>query len=62
MRFMKPNVQSAIEFAKKAHGDQKYGDNPYRSHLEHVAEVLERFHGDLMKAIEEFRIPYESWI
>jgi (p)ppGpp synthase/HD superfamily hydrolase len=33
----------ARDFAMQAHGDQKYGDNPYVYHLDQVAEVLKEF-------------------
>lgn len=34
------NVQRAREYAIKYHGDQKYGDLPYVSHLDDVAAIL----------------------
>ncbi len=37
------NISEIQEFALRAHGDQRYGDHPYRVHLEHVVEVLQRF-------------------
>ena len=36
-------VDEAREFAIKAHGDQKYGDLPYITHLDDVAGVLKEF-------------------
>ena len=59
---MKPMISAAIEFAERAHGDQKYGDRPYRYHLAHVAEVLERFHEDRMNVIKETGIPHEAFL
>jgi len=40
---MTERVQKAREFAVKAHGDQKYGDQPYSVHLDDVAGVLQEF-------------------
>lgn len=34
----------AREFAVQAHGQQMYGDRPYVVHLEHVHEVMKRYH------------------
>jgi guanosine-3',5'-bis(diphosphate) 3'-pyrophosphohydrolase len=34
---------TASEFARKAHGDQKYGDEPYSVHLDEVDAVLLEF-------------------
>lgn len=34
---------TAKEFAIKAHGEQKYGDFPYATHLQAVVSVLDRF-------------------
>lgn len=36
-------VDQAREFAIKAHGDQRYGDEPYIVHLDAVANVLVEF-------------------
>ncbi|MGE0633280.1 MAG: HD domain-containing protein [Pseudobdellovibrionaceae bacterium] len=36
-------VQKAREFAIRAHGNQKYGKDPYKVHLEQVVEVMNRF-------------------
>lgn len=33
-------VQRALAYAEKHHGDQKYGDQPYKTHLLRVMEVL----------------------
>lgn len=41
-----PLVQKAQQFAISAHGDQKYGQFGYSKHLEHVVNVLHRFHRD----------------
>jgi (p)ppGpp synthase/HD superfamily hydrolase len=38
---MKPAVARAREFAMEAHGDQKYGDQPYMVHLDAVASILQ---------------------
>ena len=40
---MTPKEQQAKEFAIKAHGDQKYGDEPYSFHLQMVRNVLIEF-------------------
>lgn len=37
------NLDTLRDWAIQAHGDQRYGDRPYRVHLEHVGEVLQRF-------------------
>jgi (p)ppGpp synthase/HD superfamily hydrolase len=37
------NLQKAINFAKEAHGDQKYGEHEYSKHLQDVSDVLTRF-------------------
>ncbi len=34
----------AREFAIKAHGNQKYGDKPYKFHLQKVQETMKRYH------------------
>ena len=36
---------SAQEFAVRAHGDQRYGERPYRVHLAAVAEIVEDLRG-----------------
>jgi guanosine-3',5'-bis(diphosphate) 3'-pyrophosphohydrolase len=36
-------VRSAASYAAVKHKDQMYGDEPYTTHLAHVAEVLFRF-------------------
>jgi len=36
-------VDRAERFAVHAHGDQRYGDRPYRDHLAEVVAVLRRF-------------------
>jgi len=44
-------LQKAQEFALKAHGQQMYGKQPYKVHLEHVHEVMMRYrrtHEDLL--------------
>lgn len=41
-----PMVQKAQQFAIQAHGDQKYGEFGYSKHLQHVVNVLHRFHRD----------------
>lgn len=44
-------VERARRLAIAAHGDQRYGQEPYRVHLEHVVEVLRRFpHTEVMRA------------
>ena len=44
-------VARAQRLALAAHGQQRYGADPYRVHLEHVEEVLMRFaHDDVMRA------------
>ena len=44
-------VERARRLALAAHGEQRYGADPYRVHLEHVVEVLGRFaHDDVMRA------------
>lgn len=44
-------VARARRLALAAHGEQRYGADPYRVHLEHVVEVLMRFaHDDVMQA------------
>jgi guanosine-3',5'-bis(diphosphate) 3'-pyrophosphohydrolase len=44
-------VGRAKRLALAAHGQQRYGAQPYRVHLEHVEEVLMRFaHDDAMRA------------
>lgn len=35
--------RNAYEFARRAHGSQTYGSEPYTVHLEAVAKVMERF-------------------
>jgi guanosine-3',5'-bis(diphosphate) 3'-pyrophosphohydrolase len=40
---MNPREERAKEFAIKAHGEQKYGDEPYVVHLEAVRKVLADF-------------------
>lgn len=40
----KERLLKAKEFAVKAHGQQMYGDKPYVVHLEHVHEVMKRYH------------------
>ena len=36
-------IDRAKHFAIQAHGDQKYGSNPYAYHLQKVVDVLDRF-------------------
>ena len=44
-------LERARRLALAAHGDQRYGKQPYRVHLEHVEEVVRRFpHDDVMLA------------
>jgi guanosine-3',5'-bis(diphosphate) 3'-pyrophosphohydrolase len=44
-------VDRARRIALAAHADQRYGEHPYRVHLEHVEEVLRRFpHTAVMRA------------
>lgn len=44
-------VERARRLALVAHGEQRYGADPYQVHLEHVVEVLTRFpHDDVMRA------------
>jgi len=44
-------VERARDLALRAHGEQRYGKSPYRVHLEHVEEVVQRFaHDDVMRA------------
>lgn len=37
------HVERARDFAIKWHGDQKYGNEPYIVHLDHVNEITRRF-------------------
>lgn len=39
----KTQIDLAIEMALAAHGNQRYGEVPYKKHLEHVQDVLKRF-------------------
>lgn len=34
------NIEKTMRFAEDAHGDQKYGDQPYTIHLFEVAEIV----------------------
>ena len=44
-------VGHARDMALAAHGDQRYGAEPYRVHLEHVEEVVRRYpHTAVMRA------------
>lgn len=44
-------LERARRLALAAHGDQRYGKQPYRVHLEHVEEVVRRFaHDEVMLA------------
>ena len=43
-----PSVYHARRFAMAAHGDQKYGDKPYVSHLDDVAALLQPYGEELM--------------
>ena len=44
-------VAAARRLALAAHGDQRYGQAPYRVHLEHVVSVVERYpHNEVMRA------------
>ncbi len=44
-------LERARRLALAAHGDQRYGKQPYRLHLEHVEEVVRRFaHDEVMLA------------
>ena len=44
-------IARARALALAAHGDQRYGQEPYRVHLEHVEEVVRRFpHSAAMRA------------
>lgn len=47
---MGEEVSRAREFAIAAHGDQKYGDQPYSIHLDAVVELLAPF-GELAQVI-----------
>lgn len=38
---LSPAVTKARDFARGAHGAQRYGEHPYLDHLDHVAAVLE---------------------
>lgn len=40
---MQPDEPSAAAFAIRAHGDQRYGDKPYATHLLAVVHNLRRF-------------------
>lgn len=40
---MNDNIMKARDFAVAAHGDQKYGDQPYIKHLDAVVELLAPF-------------------
>lgn len=44
-------VLRAREFARKAHGNQKYGDKPYLHHLERVVEILRPFDNEDLQII-----------
>ncbi len=44
-------IERARALALAAHGDQRYGQEPYRAHLEHVEEVVRRYpHSVAMRA------------
>ena len=44
-------IGRARALALSAHGDQRYGAEPYRVHLEHVEEVVRRYpHSAAMRA------------
>lgn len=40
---VKSLLSDALEFARVAHGDQKYGDLPYMVHVEGVVELAKNF-------------------
>lgn len=40
---MADSVQQAREFAIAAHGEQRYGDKPYESHLAAVVQIMDDF-------------------
>lgn len=41
----KEQVRQAAKFAIQAHGDQRYGNEPYRHHLEHVYKNVVKYGG-----------------
>ena len=47
------STESAREFAVSAHGNQKYGDEPYSVHLDDVARTVEElgFFGDELQVL-----------
>ena len=47
-------LKKAIEFAKEAHGNQRYGDKPYVYHLLKVAKVAKRYGGSEFQIICSF--------
>lgn len=61
-------LERARDFAIQAHGDQKYGDAPYRNHLYHVEQVVKRHnYGDFLEAaawlhdvLEDTKVTYEE--
>jgi (p)ppGpp synthase/HD superfamily hydrolase len=59
-------VAHAREFAVAAHGDQRYGDQPYAVHLDEVAELLAPFGelaqvvGYLHDVVEDTAVPLDA--
>lgn len=51
----------AIQFAIKAHGDQKYGDVAYVEHLKDVRAAVERFRDSIPAETFEI-IAYAAWL
>lgn len=39
---LSPRVAEALDFARRAHGEQRYGDEPYQVHLEEVMRGCQR--------------------
>jgi (p)ppGpp synthase/HD superfamily hydrolase len=48
---MNRDVVRALDFARKAHGDQKYGDQPYMYHVEQVVSTAAQFGGSVTEQI-----------
>lgn len=43
MEHQDSSIAAARAFALRAHGDQRYGDHPYVTHLDEVAAILEPY-------------------
>lgn len=53
-------VETAKEFAKKAHGDQKYGALPYDFHLQMVATNVRRYKNSIGSGWEDVEVA--AWL